>query len=328
MKQPERGRLIPVSGKENSPDLENAVDVQFNPTSLKVGLSNSLNTGEQQKSGKAAQYVSSSSSNLSIELIFDTTLPDHYVGEQSSQDVRLLTRKIPDRFMKPGDLLNEDTEDRQAPSRCLFQWGAFEFVGLLERFDETLDFFSPEGTPLRATVSLALKEDSYQFRNRDAAATERAMPTLTSTGNNKLTGSQESTRPVSGASDSEKGNWRDTALYNGVENPRLPSGSEIANPPLSPAKALGMAKSQTTTAVKNAMSTASPAFRYGNSSSLGSAIEGAFSHSLRADLTDGVSAESLRAARDRNIKDLRENMDQPWMEGPRRAARDSGVGFD
>jgi hypothetical protein len=103
MKQPERGKLIPVSGKENTLDLDNAVEVQFNPTSLRVGLSNSLSSGDQRDSEKAAQYVSTSSSSLSIELIFDTTLPDEYADEESSPDVRLLTRRIADRFLKPGD---------------------------------------------------------------------------------------------------------------------------------------------------------------------------------------------------------------------------------
>lgn len=328
MKQPERARLIPVYGEDNKPDLKNAVDVQFNPTSLRVGLSNSLKTGDQPTSGKAAQYVSGSSSNLSVELIFDTTLPDGYVGEQSSQDVRLLTRKIPEQFLKPGDMVDNDRETKLPPSRCLFQWGAFEFVGLLEKFDETLDFFSPEGTPLRATVSLAFKENEYQFLNRKADSTERAMPSISSTGSNKQTGSQENTHPVAGASDNSKGNWRDIALYNGVENPRLPPASEIATPSLSPAKELGMIKGQASSAVTGAMNSAAPAFRYGNSSSLGSSIEGAFGHSLGNSFQDGLSAESLRATRDQGIKDLRNKTDKPWMKGARRAAQDYGVGFD
>ncbi|NMT64994.1 CIS tube protein [Marinobacter orientalis] len=328
MKHPERGKLIPVSGKENTPDLDNAVNVQFNPTSLRVGLSNSLNTGDQRGSEKAAQYVSSSSSSLSIELIFDTTLPDDYADEQTSPDVRLLTRKIAERFLKPGGRVEEGSEERQVPSRCLFQWGAFEFVGLVEKFDETLDFFSPEGTPLRATVSLSLKEDSFQFRNRDAARAERDMPTLTGTGNSNQPGAEASTRPLPGASDRSKGNWRDTALYNGVENPRLPSGNEIASPAQSPARQLGLDQNPARSAVADAMKSAAPAFRYGNSSSLGSTIEGAFGYSLGGSPFDGLSAESLRQTRDQKVNELRERTDQPWLDTVRQAAQDSGVGFD
>lgn len=311
MKHPERGKLIPVSGNDDKPDLDNAIEVQFNPTSLRVGLSNSLNTGDQQNSDKAAQYVSSSSSSLSIELIFDTSLPDEYVEQQDSQDVRLLTREIAERFMKPGELLEEDSENRQTPSRCLFQWGAFEFVGILEKFDETLDFFSPEGIPLRATVALTLKESEYQFRNRKADRADQAMPTISKTGNSDQPGGGENVRPVKGGSDDGKGNWRDTALYNGVENPRLPSGSEIATPPKPPGELPGMANTAPRSAVTSAMQSAAPAFRYGNASSVGSTIEGAFGHRLEKGAVDGFSAEGLKAARD-----------------ARRVVRDTGVGFD
>jgi hypothetical protein len=200
----------------------------------------------------------------------------------------------------------------------------------MEKFDETLDFFSPEGTPLRATVSLSLKEDSYQFRNREAERVDRDMPTLTGTGSSEQPGSEENSRPVSGSSDKNKGkdNWRDTALYNGVENPRLPSGSEIATPAKPPGAQTGLSQNTASSAVSDAMKSASPAFRYGNSSSLGSTIEGAFGHSLGDSPLDGLSAESLRESRDQKIDELRQQKDQPWLERAHRAARDSGVGFD
>lgn len=328
MKHPERGKLIPVSGKEDTLDMDNAVEVQFNPTSLRVGLSNSLNTGDQQNSDKAAQYVSSSSSSLSIELIFDTSLPDEYVEQQDSQDVRLLTRKIAERFMKPGELVEEDSENRQTPSRCLFQWGAFEFVGILEKFDETLDFFSPEGIPLRATVSLTIKESEYQFRNRATDRDDQAMPTISKTGNSDQPGGGENVRPVEGGSDDGKGNWRDTALYNGVENPRLPSGSEIATPPKPPADLSGMGSTAPRSAVASAMQSAAPAFRYGNASSVGSTIEGAFGHRLGKGQVDRFSAEGLKAAREQAAEQIRSHGNAPRLQSIHRAARDSGVGFE
>lgn len=327
MKHPERGKLIPVSGNDDKPDLDNAIEVQFNPTSLRVGLSNSLNTGDQQNSDKAAQYVSSSSSSLSIELIFDTSLTDDYVEQQESQDVRLLTRRIAERFMKPGALLEEDSKNRQAPSRCLFQWGAFEFVGILEKFDETLDFFSPEGIPLRATVALTLKESEYQFRNRNADRADQAMPTISKTGNSDQPGGGENARPVKGGSDDGKGNWRDTALYNGVENPRLPSGSEIATPPKPPGDLPGMGTAARS-AVASAMQSASPGFRYGNASSVGSAIEGAFSHRLDKGAVNSASAEGLKAAREQAAEQLRSHGNESRLRNERPVVRDSGVGFD
>lgn len=364
MIHPERGKLIPVTGNQNTPDLENAVDVQFNPSNLKVSLSNTLKENQRNGNTRAAQYVDKSSSSLSVELIFDTTFADEDTEQVYQQrarnegrereaitagsDVRLLTRKIADAFIKPiasGNRL-------KAPKRCLFQWGAFEFLGLVESFEETLDFFSREGTPLRATVSLKLKEDRYQFRNRDAEAAEQETPTLTATGNaagdegeaeesespesggaalgndgGEPAPSQDS-MPVPGGSDDQPGNWRDNALFNGVENPRLPTAPTLANPRRSPAAALGL-DPNLGGGVKTAIdaASASPAFRFGNSASLGTRIEGAFGASLSGHSSSGLSAEGLLSG----SQQLRAEEGLRIHERlPARVPRppDPGVGFD
>ncbi|OQW74047.1 MAG: hypothetical protein BVN35_11150 [Proteobacteria bacterium ST_bin11] len=59
----ERGKLIPVNGDNDSPDLDNAIDVQFNPSSLKVSLSNTLKENARNGNSRAAQFVDKSSSN-------------------------------------------------------------------------------------------------------------------------------------------------------------------------------------------------------------------------------------------------------------------------
>lgn len=325
----ERGKLIPVSGDNDSPELENAVDVQFNPASLKVSLSNTLKENARNGNSRSAQFVDKSSSNLTIELVFDTTFIDSANtggGDQAASsagsnsrsapaieqgsDVRLQTKKIADTFIKPvaeGDKL-------KAPKRCLFQWGAFEFLGLVQSFDETLDFFSPEGRPLRATVALKLSEDRYQFRNRDVEQAARNTPSLSSTG----------AGPVPGGSGDGAGNWRDTSMFNGIEAPRMPSLSALAVPKLSIDASLGIsggagfgvgagvdiaggvsfnvsasvsatagvggglagggatvggsaANKGSAKAAKQPVPPPSPAFKFGHSGSLGTGIEGAFS---------------------------------------------------
>ncbi|MBD9360184.1 CIS tube protein [Methylomonas fluvii] len=253
----ERGKLIPVSGDNDSPDLDNAIDVQFNPSSLKVSLSNTLKENARNGNSRSAQFVDKSSSNLTIELIFDTTYIEQPGGagqgsgqtassagsnssskkaiEQGS-DVRLETKKIADTFIKPV----EDGKKMKAPKRCLFQWGAFEFLGLVQSFDETLDFFSPEGRPLRATVSLKLSEDRYQFRNRAVEQAARNTPSLSSTGAGPQGGSGQTAAPVPGTSGEGAGNWRDTSLFNGIESPRMPSLSVVAVPSVSLSASMGI----------------------------------------------------------------------------------------
>jgi hypothetical protein len=343
MKHPERGKLIPVSGNQDTPDLENAVDVQFNPTSLKVSLANTLDTGEQGETSRAAQYIASSSSGLTVELVFDTTLDDPFVEQAREKarqqgdhnkgadlDVRLITRRIAERFMKPVPTGDREKDRPEAPSRCLFQWGAFEFVGLVERYDETLTFFSPEGTPLRATLSLALKEDSYQFRNRAAEQAAKETPSFSPTGNAGEDSDSQDPVPVAGGSDNQPGNWRDNALFNGTESPRLPSGSVLARPGQSPAERLGLDLSAGGGIRPGFSSAVSPGFRFGNSALVGTGIEGAFGHSLSGQPGASLCAEGIRAGN----QALRGAVDRggvgkaaqgsPFPPAP----GDSGVGFN
>lgn len=293
MMNPERGKLIPVTGNNNTPDMENAVDVQFNPVSLKVSLSNTLKENKRNGNSRAAQFVDKSSSSLSVELLFDTTYIDAGEGEsqndiEQGSDVRDQTRKIAERFLKPV----ESGEQMEAPKRCLFQWGSFEFVGMVENYEETLDYFSKEGRPLRAKVVLRLKEDRYQFRQRSdgVAAAQQETPILSPTGNGD-TGTNQNTSPVPGGSEGP-GNWRDTALYNGIENPRLPSASFLAVPKVTAGASVGIrAGAGAGFGVKTSFS-AQPAFSFGASASLGTRVEGAFATDPGVRVSGGAAIES------------------------------------
>lgn len=120
----------------------------FNPTSLQYSVTNTL---AQQGNGKQ-QYVSQSTAKLTMDLVFDTT--------DMGTDVRLHTSKIAG-LMEPGG--NEGDARRPAPDIVIFEWGAFSFQGMVETYKETLDFFAPEGVPLRATVNLTLSRQDKVF---------------------------------------------------------------------------------------------------------------------------------------------------------------------
>lgn len=135
-----RARFIPQSG----PDQGQAIDVHFNPASLQVTVSNTL---EKQGSGtKSKQYVSQSSAKLTMDLIFDTT--------DDGQDVRTFTEKVA-RLMMP--------DENKVPPIVLFEWGTYKFQGMVEAYKETLDFFAPSGVPLRAAINLTLTKQDDVF---------------------------------------------------------------------------------------------------------------------------------------------------------------------
>ena len=239
MSEPVSAKLYTVSEPLDRPveeltQGETAVDVQFNPTTLKVSLANSLKDNERDDSTRAAQFIEKSSSNLTVELIFDTS--DSYLvpnPENSSEsvdlkdtDVRLLVKKIAANFMHSTDVGNDQVE----PQRCLFAWGAFAFVGIMESLEETLDFFSPEGIPLRATVALKLTESRFQFRNEDAEAAARDTPSLSSAPETVAAANTEKGR--------KEEDWRDTAMFNGIESVRLSASASLSVPSLSASASL------------------------------------------------------------------------------------------
>ncbi len=119
-------------------------EVHFNPDSLSYTVSNQLkNTGSGDS---AKQYVSQSTGKLSLELLFDTTA--------SGEDVRIHSLRVAS--------LMEPQEDKTPPV-VDFEWGEYVFSGMLESFKEKLDFFAPEGIPLRSAVSITLSRQDKLF---------------------------------------------------------------------------------------------------------------------------------------------------------------------
>lgn len=190
----EKAMLIRLDGGEEAPsaetirgyrastdpgDGERWLRVQFNPDTLKTSLSTNLKASDRGGSGKAAsQYIEKSESSLTLELVFDTstTAPDliQEPGGGSTtrvvhSDVRRITRNLATFFLQSRDPKKANSKKPPPPSRCHFRWGSFGFTGMVSSMTETLDYFSSDGVPLRATVSLTLKEDRFQFQTYDVA---------------------------------------------------------------------------------------------------------------------------------------------------------------
>ena len=127
--------------------------VHFNPTSLQITLSNTLEEKGEGRSRK--QYVTKSSAKLSMDLVFDTT--------DRGADVRGESGRIA-QLMQPAGTGGEE----RTPPVVLFEWGAFAFQGMVEAYTETIDFFSHDGVPLRASVKLVLSQQDVVF-SPDAA---------------------------------------------------------------------------------------------------------------------------------------------------------------
>ena len=138
------------------------IPVQFNPVSLQVEITNSIN--QQGEAGGTNQVSTQSSAKLGLDLLFDTSA--------QGEDVRGKTRPLRAAVRAPQDAKGSgsgsgggggDAGAAFVPPLVTFQWGTFMFAGIAESYRETLDFFSADGVPLRAQVAISLKEQPGEF---------------------------------------------------------------------------------------------------------------------------------------------------------------------
>lgn len=191
------------------------ITVQFNPESLKVSFANQIEKPEgagDQKGSPAIQFVGAGTTKLTLQLWFDVTQPVSEAatpkGETDVKDVRKLTQEVAF-FITPV----EDGKKFKPPA-TRFLWGSFQFDGIVESMEESLEFFSPEGRPLRASVSLNLTSQKItKFAFADLKDQPGTKPMTQAPANSTVQGLADS----QGKGD----NWQAIAAANGIENPRM-----------------------------------------------------------------------------------------------------------
>jgi len=199
----------------NEINAERNAKVQFNPETLKVSFANQLQTPSgagDQRGAPARQFVGAGTTKLSLQLWFDVTAPLPE-GQTQETDVRKLTQKVA-YFITPVQ-----EGDKFVPPAVRFIWGSFQFDGLMDSLEESLEFFSNDGRPLRASMTLALSQQKiteFTFRpttGPGAPATPGTRP---------LTPAPAGSTVQSLAASQGKGNdWQSIAAANNIENPRL-----------------------------------------------------------------------------------------------------------
>jgi hypothetical protein len=218
---------------ENQINKDKATKVQFNPDSLKVTFANQIQQpsgGGDQGGAQAQQFVGAGSTKLAVMLWFDVSqelgdLPD-------VDDVRKLTSRVAYFITPQGQPANKPK--KFIPPATRFHWGTFQFDGIVEGMEETLELFSAEGRPLRASVALTLTQQkitTFAFNDKNVATpagfTRRpagTSPQTPATQGSNLQ-SMAAAQPGGGGGDSSSGgggrDWQSVANANGIENPRM-----------------------------------------------------------------------------------------------------------
>src|SRR6478752_2303951 len=123
--------------------------LQFNPASLKLQLANKVEGGDT-KGRQTRQYLGKTSTTLTFEVHFDTA-DDGTTSTPVS--VRTKTAMI-ERFVLPKGKGNT----KQAPPKARFHWQELVFDGIIDDLNIDFDFFAANGTPLRAKMTVSMKE--------------------------------------------------------------------------------------------------------------------------------------------------------------------------
>jgi hypothetical protein len=194
--------------------------VQFNPETLKVSFSNALKTPEGSgQSGKAAlQYVGAGGTKLSLQLWFDVSAPQ--MEEPKVNDVRRLTQRVA-YFITP--------KKTKVPPVARFIWGTFVFDGVMESLEESLEMFSPDGRPLRASVTVSLTQQriTFAFFESDEEKEKRRAQKV---GTQPMAQAKSGSTVQSLAGNAGKADeWQDIAAANGIENPRKLRPGDVIN---------------------------------------------------------------------------------------------------
>lgn len=121
-----------------------AIVVPFNPASLRIQHTGSLDTGGKTAGSEIRQHTGVGKASLSFDLEFDTT--------DTGEDVRKITEPVRRFVEAPTD------NSAPAPPAVLFVFGTLRFTGVVQQLTEELTYFlPPESTPARAKLSFVVQ---------------------------------------------------------------------------------------------------------------------------------------------------------------------------
>ena len=197
------------------------VEALFNPKSYSISKSVSWDE-ERSKNHNAPmlEFGGGGSRLLSLELFYDVTEP---VNGKKENDVRKLTDKLV--------AMTRIKRDLGEPPKIVVSWGDnsgsnfdFPFTGVVTNLRQNFTLFSSDGKPLRATLSLTIKE--YLFWDKDEKQNDPEFTTW-------LVKRGDSLSSIANSVYRDPRLWRVIAEKNQIDDPRrLTIGARLAIPKL------------------------------------------------------------------------------------------------
>lgn len=191
--------------------------VQYNPKELKFARSVSWKKKENIGSdGVPLEYEKGDPNVLTMELFFDTT------HESSVADVRTAWVNGLLQYTQ-ADYTPSGSQSTTRPKVVEFVWSGFRYKGVIEKIDVQYMMFASDGTPVRAKVSLTMKEWNEDYSWSRITASSHQLPDLalvtTKAGDTAASVAQENNADP-----------RQLCEDNNISDPmaELPAGTELA----------------------------------------------------------------------------------------------------
>ena len=234
---PAKAKLIELDDQlKDAKSGGKSVTVQFNPDSLKLAFANQIqnnntssNAGtpaapaasaDQAQGTQGRQFVGAGTTKLTVQLWFDVNAVEE--GTDRVDDVRRLTQDVV-YFITPKK--SETDATKFLPPGVRFSWGSFLFSGLVDSIEETIEFFSPEGKPLRASIALGMSQQTILVAEFDGSGRIPGRP--------KAPGVSPMTQAASGSTlqglaAAAGADWQGIAAANRHKHPGMAQDFEMA----------------------------------------------------------------------------------------------------
>lgn len=137
----------------DGPMAGQSFEVQYNPKEFK--FDKSVTWGEHKDQGRdtnGLEFTKIPPASATMDLYFDTTNEGNSnVRDKWVNGLLVLTNA-------DVKVEGEGASEKYRPPRLRFTWGSFTMEAVIESVNTTYLMFAPDGTPIRARVSVKLKE--------------------------------------------------------------------------------------------------------------------------------------------------------------------------